>query len=129
MKIFDVYIYIMGLSIGIYVLIKCKYNITMFDKFIYIEDKNDLLSKFMYYMSHFIYYYIIGVIFSFDVTYLMLIKIILTELIFISVKDCDIMTIKNNYKLLMKSIILSFISFILGCLLREFINYMMANKK
>lgn len=118
-KIYYLYI-IFAISASIFfIYIKCRLYITYFDKFLYKSEKNYIF----YLMFHIITYGALGVIFGFTDYFLMFLKTIIVELCISFVENCEFY--KINAEQTIYSIILSVISFTLGCL----INYFFLSKK
>lgn len=117
-KIYYLYI-IFAISASIFfIYIKCRLYITYFDKFLYKSEKNYIF----YLMFHIITYGTLGVIFGFTDYFLMFLKTIIVELCISFVENCEFY--KINAEQTTYTIILSVISFTLGCL----INYFFLNK-
>ena len=94
-------------------------NFKVFDKFLYKTDKNYL----QYFAFHIITYGALGIIFGFTDYFLMLFKTIIVELCINFVENCNFLEIDVEQTIY--SIILSVVSFTLGCL----INYFFLSKK
>lgn len=96
--VFLIYIYIY----------KCKFNKKDLDKFLYIEyDNNDIINKVSYYLSHTLYYFILGIFFGIRNIYIMIIKIVVFDIALIIMKYCNIKYLKDNEKIIIHSLILS----------------------
>ena len=79
--VFLIYIYIY----------KCKFNKKDLDKFLYIEyDNNDIINKVSYYLSHTLYYFILGIFFGIRNIYIMIIKIVVFDIALIIMKYCHL---------------------------------------
>lgn len=118
-KIYYLYIIAAIVASIMFIYIKCRLYINFFDRFLYKSDKKYL----EYYGFHIITYGILGIIFGFTDYFLMIVKTIIVELCINFVNNCNFFEI--NVKDTIYSIILSVISFTLGCL----INYFFLSKK
>jgi hypothetical protein len=118
-KVYYLYIVFAIIFSLLFVYIKCRLYINFFDKFLYKTDKNYL----QYLSFHIITYGTLGIIFGFTDYFLMFLKTIIVELCINFVQNCNFFEI--NIEQTIYSIILSLISFTLGCL----INYSFLSKK
>ena len=118
-KIYYLYIIFAIVFSLLFVYIKCRLYLNFFDKFLYKTDKNYL----QYFAFHIITYGALGIIFGFTDYFLMLFKTIIVELCINFVENCNFLEI--NIEQTIYSIILSVVSFTLGCL----INYFFLSKK
>jgi hypothetical protein len=118
-KVYYLYVIFAIMSAIFFIYLKCRLYLTYFDKFLYKSDKNYL----EYVGFHIITYGTLGIIFGFTDYILMFLKTIIVELCISFVANCDFN--KINVEQTIYSIILSIISFTLGCL----INYFFLSKK
>lgn len=113
-KVYYLYIVAAIVCSIMFIYVKCRLNITHFDKFLYKSDKNYI----SYLMFHIITYGILGIIFGFTDYFIMIIKTIIVELCINFVEKCNFYQINREQTIY--SIILSIISFTLGCLINYF---------
>jgi hypothetical protein len=104
--------------------IKCKYEFTTIDKFIFMSNDNFIL----YIFSHTIIYVLLGLLTGFDGLYITVLRTLLIELSLLYIRKCrdnkelykNMMNININSALI--STILSIISYICGSILKEVYN-------
>lgn len=118
-KIYYLYIIFAIVFSLLFVYIKCRLYLNFFDKFLYKSDKNYV----QYFAFHIITYGALGIIFGMTDYLLMFFKTIIVELCINFVENCNFLEI--NIEQTIYSIILSVVSFTLGCL----INYFFLSKK
>lgn len=121
-----IYFYIYLLSVFIFFIIygtlKCVYKIDAFDSFLYKDKLNSsAISYIIYYLTHFVAYFIFGLLFSFDILISMTIKTILVEIILIFIKDCSTNNI-DQIEYALESATVGMISYILGAIIITFYN-------
>lgn len=135
---FIAYVIISTLAIVIYGILKCYFNITIFDKYVYIEpekegehDKskyvNDLIK---YLLSHIVSFFIFGLLFTFSNAKEMIFKIIVFELLLIIIRYCNInkaFTL-HNMKDLSFTIFIDTVSYLLGCICYYYWTILKMNK-
>lgn len=101
--------------------IKCKYEFTTIDKFIFMSNDNFIL----YIFSHIIIYVLLGILTGFEGLYITVLRTLLIELSLLYIRKCrdnkelykNIMNININSAFI--STILSVISYIFGSILKE----------
>ena len=110
-------------------IIKCKNNIYYFDKFLFINNINDItfITNFYYYMSHALVCCIYGMLFGIRNIGLISMKIIIYEILLQYIKYCKlnnkIIEINNLYLVLI-FIILSICSYYIGTIIsNDFYNF------
>jgi hypothetical protein len=110
-------------------IIKCKNNIYYFDKFLFINNINDItfITNFYYYMSHALVCCIYGMLFGIRNIGLISMKIIIYEILLQYIKYCKlnnkIIEINNLYLVLI-TIILSICSYYIGTIIsNDFYNF------
>jgi hypothetical protein len=110
-------------------IIKCKNNIYYFDKFLFINNINDItfITNFYYYMSHALVCCIYGMLFGIRNIGLISMKIIVYEILLQYIKYCKlnnkIIEINNLYLVLI-TIILSICSYYIGTIIsNDFYNF------
>lgn len=129
------YIYIFGsfLSLGITYILKCNFDINILNTILYVDyEKYKTNEIIIYYLSHFILFFIYGILFGIRNIQIIMIKIIVYEILLIFIKYCDIKDTNilfkdpiNNKKLhnlifsVLNSIIISIISYYIGTLLSD----------
>ncbi len=118
-KIYYLYIIFAIVFSLLFVYIKCRLYLNFFDKFLYKSDKNYV----QYFAFHIITYGALGIIFGMTDYLLMFFKTIIVELCINFVENCNFLEIDIEQTIY--SIILSVVSFTLGCL----INYFFLSKK
>tara|TARA_B000000475_G_C15956267_1_gene430916 strand:+ start:298 stop:771 length:474 start_codon:yes stop_codon:yes gene_type:complete len=125
------YILISFLSLLILYILKCKYNIDFFDKFLFINyDKIDPknIEIYTYYITHFIIFFVYGILFGIKNYPIMIFKIIIYEFLLYLVKFCDIRNVDikdEKFKYIIygyiSSVIISLFSYYLGTLISNYI--------
>lgn len=112
-------------------IIKCKYKIYYFDKFLFINNINDItfITNFYYYLSHAIVCCIYGILFGIRNIGLISMKIIVYEILLQYIKYCKlnnkIIEINNLYLVLI-TIILSICSYYIGTIIsNNFYNFVL----
>jgi len=118
-KIYYLYIIFAIVFSLLFVYIKCRLYLNFFDKFLYKSDKNYV----QYFAFHIITYGALGIIFGMTDYLLMFFKTIIVELCINFVENCNFLEIDIEQTIY--SIILSVVSFTVGCL----INYFFLSKK
>lgn len=113
-KIYYLYIVAAIVCSIMFIYIKCRQKITYFDRFLYKTDENFI----SYLAFHIITYGILGIIFGFTDYFIMILKTIIVELCINFVQKCNFYQIDQEQTIY--SIILSIISFTLGCLINYF---------
>jgi hypothetical protein len=106
-------------------IIKCYYKIDAFDQFFYTSEDMDtsIYSYAIYYLSHFVFYFIFGLLFSFDILVPMVLKTIGLEFALIVIKNC--FTSINGVESAITSTVVGIISYIMGCVI---LNIYLGNK-
>ena len=114
---FYLYIIFLILSLTSYTVLKCIYKINSLDSLIY-SDSNDtsLLSKMQYFLSHFVFYAIFGILFGLDILPEMIIKTIVIEFILILIKNCNLFDLKDVSSGIL-SIFVGILSYMFGALI------------
>ena len=112
-------------------IIKCKYNIYYFDKFLFINNIDDIsfITNFYYYLSHALVCNIYGILFGIRNIGLISMKIIVYEILLQYIKYCKlnnkIIEINNLYLVLI-TIILSICSYYIGTIIsNNFYNFVL----
>jgi hypothetical protein len=113
-KVYYLYIIFAIVASIFFIYIKCRLYITYFDKYLYKSEKNYI----SYIAFHIVTYGTLGIIFGFNDYFLMFLKTIIVEMCISFVKNCDFN--KIDVEQTIYSIILSVISFTLGCLINYF---------
>lgn len=110
-------------------IIKCKYKIYYFDKFLFINNINDIsfITNFYYYLSHALGCFIYGILFGIRNIGLISMKIIVYEILLQYIKYCKlnnkIIEINNLYLVLI-TIVLSICSYYIGTIIsNNFYNF------
>ena len=118
-----IYIFITFISLLLFYILRCKYNIKILDKFLYIdyEKKNN---NYYYYLTTIIIFYIYGILFGIKNFHIMIFKIIIYDCLLIYIYFCNINIInikdkkfKLAFKSLITTILISIISYYLGTLI------------
>jgi hypothetical protein len=117
-----VYIYIIGsiVSTIIFLVLKCEYNIKIFDKYLYSEkpsikgDDIDAILKFI--LFRIVYYIILGSIFQFNGWFWSILQTILLEFMILYGENCD-MNININSGIY--SIIIGLTSYFVGAFISK----------
>jgi hypothetical protein len=114
-KYFYMYILAVSLSFVAFTFIKCYYKIDAFDSFFYTSDTMDtsIYSYTIYYLSHFVFYFVFGLLFSFEILVPMVFKTIGLEFALIVIKNC--FTSIEGVESAITSIIVGLLSYIMGC--------------
>ncbi len=110
-KIYYLYIVTAIVCSIMFIYVKCRLNITYFDKFLYKSDSN----LFLYFLFHIVSYGMLGIFFGFTDYFTMIIKTIIVEVCINVVKKCSYY--KINREQTINAISLSIGSFTLGCLI------------
>lgn len=114
---FYIYVIFLILSLTSYTILKCIYKINSFDVLIYADNYDDsLVSKATYFLSHFVFYAIFGVLFGLDILPEMIIKTIIIEFILIIIKNCNVFYIKDVSSAIL-SIFVGILSYMFGALI------------
>lgn len=124
------YLYIFGsfLSLGITYILKCNLNINTLNTVLYVDYETYTIDQItIYYLSHFILFFIYGILFGIKNIVIIIIKIIIYEILLIFIKYCDIKNSNNIFKdplnnkklhnlifSVLNSIIISIISYYIG---------------
>ena len=118
-----IYLLISFITLVIIYIVKCTYNNNFFDKFLYLDEKNQI-NKYTYYTSNSLLFFIYGIIFGIRNIYLIILKIIIYDSIIFFIKYCnhdniDINTKEFQYGLiaLFKTIMLSTLSYYVGTII------------
>jgi|TARA_Y100000389_G_scaffold202355_1_gene247380 hypothetical protein len=125
------YILLSFISLLILYILKCKYNIDFFDKFLFINydeiDYNNI-EIYTYYITHFIVFFVYGILFGINNYRIMILKIIIYEFLLYLVKFCDLRNIdikSKKFKYILygyiSSVIISIFSYYLGTLISNYI--------
>ena len=125
------YILTSFLSLLILYILKCKYNIDFFDKFLFINyDKIDPknIEIYTYYITHFIIFFVYGILFGIKNYPIMIFKIIIYKFLLYLIKYCDIRNVDikdEKFKYIIygyiSSVIISLFSYYLGTLISNYI--------
>lgn len=110
-KIYYLYIIAAIVSSIMFIYVRCRLNITYFDKFLYKSDNN----LFLYFMFYIVSYGLLGIFFGFTDYFTMIIKTIIVGVCINIVKKCSFY--KINREQIINTISLSIGSFTLGCLI------------
>lgn len=118
--LFYIYVTVALLSIIIYGILKCRYNIHIFDKYLYIDQNSKMTISDMvkYFLSHFVVYFVFGFIFGLNTIYSMFLKTIVLEMLLIVIKECDVNDI-SQWDSAILSIFIGMLSFYLGGVMRK----------
>lgn len=118
-----IYLLISFLTLVVIYIVKCTYNNNFFDRFLYLDDKNEI-NKYSYYTSNSLLFFIYGIIFGIRNIYLIILKIIIYDFIIFLIKYCNHNNIDINSKefqygliSLFRTIILSILSYYLGTII------------
>jgi hypothetical protein len=118
-----IYLLISFITLVIIYIVKCTYNNNFFDKFLYLDEKNEI-NKYTYYASNSLLFFIYGIIFGIRNIYLIILKIIIYDSIIFFIKYCnhdniDINSKEFQYSLiaLFKTIMLSTLSYYVGTII------------
>lgn len=125
------YILLSFISLLILYILKCKYNIDFFDKFLFInydEIDHNNIEIYTYYITHFIVFFVYGILFGINNYRIMILKIIIYEFLLYLVKFCDLRNIdikSKKFKYILygyiSSVIISIFSYYLGTLISNYI--------
>lgn len=105
-----------------YAFVKCKYNIVIFDQYLYIEysENTTAIEWVKYVFSHLIVHFIFGFLFTLDTLNGMFVKTIVLEIALVQIKDCSV-TKLGDMRSAFLSIIIGMISFYMGGYVRSII--------
>ena len=111
--LFKTYIYGATFLTILFIVLKCHFKITIFDKFLYIPKESQETNNLMYYiLFHVIFYFVLGLIFKHDDLWIQILQTIFVEFALLYGENC---TIQNaNYQSAIISIFVGMISYILG---------------
>lgn len=112
------YLYILSIILffSVYGVLKCGYNISTLDFILFTDHtNNNVLNTIMYYLSHFIFYFAFGLLFSFDIFTEMIIKTVALEVFLVMSKNCSFTSL-NGMDSAATSIAVGMTSYILGAL-------------
>lgn len=117
-----IYIFITFISLLLFYILRCKYNIKNLDKFLYIDYETKNNNNNYYYLLNIIIFYIYGILFGIKNFHIIIFKIIIYDCLLIYIYFCNIINIKDKkFKLALKSLIttilISIISYYLGTLI------------
>lgn len=128
--LFNVYAIISSLTIIIYGILKCYFNINVSEKAKEEEDdKPKYMNKSL--LLHMATFFIFGLLFTFSNANEMILKIIVFELLLIIIKYCDIYKgfTLDNMKDLSFTVFIDSVSFLLGCLCIYYWDILKVNKE
>jgi len=122
--LFDLYIYGAIAFTLLFILLKCQYNITYFDEFLYLSDEKTVDNSKLFYfiMFHIVFYFTMGLIFRFNDLWLQIIQTIFVEFAILYGEKCTMNT--NNYQSAILSILIGLISYIIAGILMELLDYL-----
>lgn len=119
-KYFYAYIVSVFIFFILYSILKCVYKIDIFDDFLYTDKTNATIPSYViYYLSHFVLYFVFGLIFSFDILGTMAIKTVIIEILLVLIKNCSITKI-DHIESAMESIVIGMLSYIMGAVVSSF---------
>jgi hypothetical protein len=130
----EAYLYGAILLSILFIILKCYYKITYFDKYLYLsndskdsEDSEKKMENLLYYIGfHVIFYFILGLIFQFDKLLMQILQTIFVEFAFVFAENC---TFENmNYESAIISIIIGMTSYIFAGFLMKLIKYFREKK-
>lgn len=113
--IFYIYLLLVFVSFVVFAVMKCKYDIDTFDKYLYIEhNENTTVIEWLKYIgSHFIVMFLFGFIFTLDTFYEMFAKTVFLEIALVQIKLCSV-TELGDMKSALMSIVVGMISYYIG---------------
>lgn len=102
-------------------VLRCVFDIKMFDLFFYPNNNNNIVENYVYLSSHILVNFALGYLFGFEVIIGMLVKIMLFEVYLYITERCDIFnTSKISHLIII--IIVSLISYTAGCLVNKLLS-------
>lgn len=119
------------IALTVLYIIKCKFNNNFFDKFLFINNINDIsfLKNYYYYISHVFICCIYGILFGIRNIGLISTKIIMYEILLQYIKYCKLnnkLIEINNLYLVLITIIISIFSYYIGTLIsNKFYNFIL----
>lgn len=120
MEPFYFYIYVLTVitSLIIFAILKCMYKINYFDSLMYHDERDDsFIGKLIFYLTHFVFYFMFGILFTFTILPEMILKTIFIEFLLIIIKNCNVFVITDIESALL-SIIVGILSYICGGLVQ-----------
>jgi hypothetical protein len=102
-------------------ILRCVFNIKIFDIFFYPNNNNNIVENSVYLSSHILVNFALGYLFGFEVILGMLVKIMLFEVYLYITERCDIFnTSKVSHLIII--IIISLVSYTAGCLAKKLLS-------
>jgi hypothetical protein len=99
-------------------ILRCVFDVKIFDIFFYPNPNNNILENYIYLYSHILINFTLGYLFGFEVIIGMLVKIMLFEVYLYITEYCDIFkTSKVSHLVII--IIVSLVSYTAGCLAKK----------
>lgn len=113
--IFHIYLFAVFLTMVAFAILKCKYNIHTFDKFLYIAHTDDTsaIEWLKYILMHFVTYFVFGFLFTLDNLYGMLLKTIVIEIALVQIKECSFEQM-GDVKSALTSVLIGMIGYYIG---------------
>lgn len=111
---FNLYVLIAGLAVLTLTIGRCYMKNNTFDMFLYPNENDKLIENKVFLIYHISVYFILGLIFKYDIFYLMLFKILVFEMYLYFIQYCDIFKTSGSLNLVI-TIIISLVSYIFGC--------------
>jgi len=120
--LFDFYIYGATAATILFILLKCQFNITIFDEYLYLSESSATGSKMFYFvMFHVVFYFSMGLIFRFKDLWLQIIQTIFVEFALLYGEKCTLRNI--NYESAILSITIGMLSYIIAAALMELFKF------
>lgn len=104
-----------------YTVLKCGYNITVFDEYLFLENNLTTSGLVKYILSHVVIYFVIGLIFAHESITLIIFKTIIIEFMLVFIKQCSISNDIKEFESAFVSIVIGIISFYVGSMMGKFI--------
>lgn len=110
---FYTYLLLTATSFILFTIARCVGKINTFDPLFYPNENNTILDNKLFLASHFSVNFLLGLLFGFDVIYVMMIKIIAFESYLYFTEYCDIFKVAP-FSTLIITCTISIISYLLG---------------
>jgi hypothetical protein len=119
--LFKTYIYGAIALTLLFLVLKCFFNITYFDKFLYLsKDEGNQTEKLLYFIGfHVVFYFVLGLIFQYKDLWLQIIQTIFVEFALVAGEKCSVEDL--NYQSAILSIVIGMSSYIAGGFLMKMI--------
>jgi hypothetical protein len=115
---FFIYLLITAISIISFTFLRCRYDYTIFDPLLYPNQNYAILENYTFLLYHFSIYFILGLLFGFDVFIFMIFKIIVFEIYLFAVEYCDIFQTAKTSNLVI-TLMISLIAYLFGCFINK----------